>query len=63
MARFEAGDVRGSYCPDCHGIWLTSINVRHVRGLVVNANSSSVEWGVALGDGMAQLIEAVISAL
>ncbi|MCA8977255.1 MAG: zf-TFIIB domain-containing protein [Planctomycetes bacterium] len=49
LHRFVAGELRGSGCRTCEGIWLTAIDVRRARGLRPSPASagSSVAWSLA----------------
>lgn len=64
LQRFEAGEIRGCHCGQCHGLWLTKVDVGRVERLArVDASPAGAQFGVTYGDCIAQLLAAVFDGL
>ncbi len=64
LQRFEFGEVRGSRCSHCRGIWLTAADVQRARALAGDAGPGPLAIGLAGSlDHCLEAIAAIFEAL
>jgi len=65
LRRFDVGEVRGSLCRQCRGVWLTAIDAQRVRRQPVDAASGPTTGALAYGisDGLMELLLGVAIGL